>query len=38
MFPTLKGFGQQLVSVNGIKINAVTGGEGPPVLLLLGCP
>lgn len=38
MFPTLKGFSQQLISVNGIKINAVTGGEGPPILLLRGWP
>lgn len=29
MIPTLKGFTQQLVPVNGIKINAVTGGSGP---------
>ncbi|MBK3775381.1 hypothetical protein GAY31_14635 [Azospirillum brasilense] len=32
MIATLKGFTQQLVPVNGIKINAVTGGSGraPP--------
>jgi len=38
MFPTLQGFSQQLISVNGIKINAVIGGEGPPILLLHGWP
>ncbi|PYE22053.1 alpha/beta hydrolase family protein [Rhizobium sp. PP-CC-3A-592] len=38
MIPTLKGFTQQLVPVNGIKINAVTGGSGPPILLLHGWP
>ena len=38
MIPTLKGFTQQLVPVNGIKINAVTGGAGPPILLLHGWP
>ena len=38
MFPTLNGFSQQLISVNGIKINAVTGGKGPPILLLHGWP
>lgn len=38
MIATLKGFTQQLVPVNGIKINAVTGGSGPPILLLHGWP
>ena len=38
MIPTLEGFAQQLVPVNGIKINAVTGGSGPPILLLHGWP
>lgn len=38
MIAALKGFPQQLVSANGIKINAVTGGAGPPVLLLHGWP
>ncbi|MEX1828161.1 alpha/beta fold hydrolase [Luteibacter sp. CQ10] len=38
MYPTLKGFSQQLIPVNGIKINAVTGGKGPPILLLHGWP
>src|SRR5215467_4419175 len=38
MFATLKGFTQQLVPVNGIKINAVTGGSGPPILLIHGWP
>ena len=36
MIATLEGFTQQLVPVNGIKINAVTGGSGPPILLLHG--
>jgi hypothetical protein len=38
MIVTLQGFTQQLVPVNGIKINAVTGGSGPPILLLHGWP
>ncbi|MGF7156417.1 alpha/beta fold hydrolase [Novosphingobium gossypii] len=38
MIAALKGFTQQLVPANGIKINAVTGGAGPPVLLLHGWP
>lgn len=38
MIATLKGFTQHLVPVNGIKINAVTGGSGPPILLLHGWP
>src|SRR6478609_1535516 len=38
MIATLNGFAQQLVPVNGIKINAVTGGSGPPILLLHGWP
>jgi pimeloyl-ACP methyl ester carboxylesterase len=38
MIAKLKGFTQQLVPANGIKINAVTGGSGPPVLLLHGWP
>jgi len=38
MIATIQGFTQQLVPVNGIKINAVTGGSGPPILLLHGWP
>lgn len=38
MIAALKGFTQQLVLANGIKINAVTGGAGSPVLLLHGWP
>jgi len=38
MTAALKGFTQQLVSANGVKINAVTGGEGPPIVLLHGFP
>ena len=38
MIATLKGFTQQLVPANGIKINAATGGSGPPILLLHGWP
>jgi len=34
----LDGFIQQLVPANGIRINAVTGGDGPSVLLLHGFP
>ncbi|WGF90399.1 alpha/beta fold hydrolase [Marinivivus vitaminiproducens] len=34
----LKGFTQQLVSANGVTIHAVTGGEGPPIVLLHGFP
>jgi pimeloyl-ACP methyl ester carboxylesterase len=36
--PTLEGFSQQLIPANGIRINAVTGGEGPAILLLHGWP
>jgi pimeloyl-ACP methyl ester carboxylesterase len=38
MIAALKGFTQQLVPVNGIRINAVTGGSGSPILLLHGWP
>jgi pimeloyl-ACP methyl ester carboxylesterase len=38
MIAALQGFAQQLVPANGIKINAVTGGSGPPILLLHGWP
>ncbi len=38
MIAAMKGFTQQLMPANGIKINAVTGGAGPPVLLLHGWP
>lgn len=38
MSTALKGFIQQIVSVNGIKINAVTGGDGPPIVLIHGFP
>jgi len=38
MIAALPGFAQHLVPSNGIKINAATGGSGPPVLLLHGWP
>ena len=38
MIATLDGFAQQVVPANGIKINTVTGGEGPPIVLLHGFP
>lgn len=38
MIAALDGFTQQLVPANGIRINAVTGGDGPPILLLHGFP
>ena len=38
MIATLKGFIQQLAPVNGVRINAVTGGSGPAILLLHGWP
>ncbi|WP_232494582.1 alpha/beta fold hydrolase [Novosphingobium kaempferiae] len=38
MIAALPGFVQQLVPANGISINAVTGGSGPPILLLHGWP
>jgi pimeloyl-ACP methyl ester carboxylesterase len=38
MIAALDGFTQQLVPANGIRINAVTGGDGPAVLLLHGFP
>jgi haloacetate dehalogenase len=33
-----EGFEGKLVDVNGVRINAVTGGSGPPLLLLHGYP
>lgn len=38
MIAALRDFAQQLVPANGIRINAVTGGSGPPLLLLHGWP
>ncbi len=38
MVAALSGFTQQMVPVNGIRINAVTGGSGPAILLLHGWP
>jgi len=38
MFAALEDFTQQLVPANGIRINAVTGGSGAPILLLHGWP
>ena len=38
MIAALTGFTHQLVPVNGIQIHAVTGGSGPPILLLHGWP
>ncbi|MBW6531829.1 alpha/beta hydrolase [Sphingomonas sp. RRHST34] len=38
MIPALTGFIQRPVTANGISINAVTGGAGPPILLLHGWP
>lgn len=38
MIAALEDFSQQLVPANGIRINAVTGGSGPPLLLLHGWP
>ena len=38
MLAALEGFTQQLVPANGIRINAVSGGSGPPILLLHGWP
>jgi pimeloyl-ACP methyl ester carboxylesterase len=38
MFSNLEGFKQQLIAASGIRINAVTGGEGPAILLLHGWP
>lgn len=36
MFPA--SFKQQVVSVNGVELNVVTGGSGPPLFLLHGFP
>jgi len=33
-----EGFTQHRIAVNGVEINAVTGGSGPPLLLLHGYP
>lgn len=38
MIPALKGFTQQLIPANGIRINTVTGGAGRPIVLLHGFP
>ena len=38
MIATLQGFTQQLVPANGIKLHTVTGGKGPPIVLLHGFP
>ena len=38
MIGTLEDFTQQLMWVNGVRINAVTGGSGQPILLLHGWP
>lgn len=38
MIAALQGFTQQLVKANGIRINAITGGEGPPIVLIHGFP
>lgn len=38
MITALTGFTQRPVTANGISINAVTGGAGPPILLLHGWP
>lgn len=38
MIPRLEGFTQQLMPANGININVVIGGSGPPILLLHGWP
>ena len=38
MYAALEGFTQQMVPANGIRINAVSGGSGPPILLLHGWP
>lgn len=38
MIAALTGFTQRPVTANGISINAVTGGAGPPILLLHGWP
>ncbi len=36
--PLFPGFSQRELAVNGITVNAVRGGDGPPVLLLHGYP
>ena len=36
MFPA--SFKQQVISVNGVELNVVTGGSGPPLFLLHGFP
>lgn len=38
MIAALDGFTQDLVTANGIAIHTVTGGEGPPIVLLHGFP
>jgi pimeloyl-ACP methyl ester carboxylesterase len=38
MIAALQGFTQQIIPANGTRIHAVTGGEGPPIVLLHGFP
>ena len=38
MIAALNGFTQQMVPANGIKLHTVTGGDGPPIVLLHGFP
>ncbi|USI74643.1 alpha/beta fold hydrolase [Sphingomonas morindae] len=38
MIAALDGFTQQMVPANGIALHSVTGGDGPPIVLLHGFP
>ncbi|MBB4004612.1 alpha/beta fold hydrolase [Aurantimonas endophytica] len=38
MIAALNGFTQQIIAANGVKMNTVTGGEGPPIVLIHGFP
>lgn len=35
---TLPGFAEQIVDASGVRLHVVTGGEGPPLILLPGWP
>lgn len=38
VIPSLPGFTSQFITANGVRLHYVTGGEGPPLVLLHGWP